>query len=105
MKIETDNETYKKLKERIAEIMPEINVNLITEDNMLRKLGFVDFVPCTIELQATEEQLEELYDMCIQFEIDVFNTPDGKYPSKNDPYYLKYLRYTWIADWLRENKL
>ncbi len=64
MKIETDNETYKKLKERIAEIMPEINVRLVSEDKMLRNLGFVDFLPCTIELQATEKQLEKLY-LCV----------------------------------------
>ncbi|WP_242862303.1 hypothetical protein [Clostridium botulinum] len=100
MKVETDMDTYLNLKDSIEKLMPSIHVQLIAVDDMLRKLGFVQTTLCTIEIQATDDQIEELRDICYQFEIDAFNTLDGCDPPKSNPNYIKYEKYTWIADWL-----
>lgn len=100
LEIETDMDTYLKLKDDIADLMPSIHIELIVVDEMLHKLGFIETIPCTIEIQATDDQIEELRDICYQFEIDAFNTLDGSDPPQNDPNYIKYEKYTWIADWL-----
>lgn len=91
--------TYFNLKSGIADLMPDINVNLIVVDDILYKLGFTKVIPCTIDIQATNDQIKKLKDICYQFEIDAFNTLDGSYPPLTDPNYIKYEKYTWIADW------
>ena len=100
MQIETELNTYFKLKKCIEELIPDINVNLITTDPALYELGFSKEIMCTIDIEATDDQIEELKDICYQFEIDAFNTPDGSDPPLTDPNYIKYEKYTWIADWL-----
>lgn len=100
MRTETELNTYFKLKKGIGELMPDINVNLITKDTALYELGFSKEIMCTIDIEAADEQIEELKDLCYQFEIDAFNTLDGSYPRLTDPNYIKYEKYTWIADWL-----
>lgn len=93
-----DKKTYIKLKECIAEIAPDIKVEFITEDVNLYNLGFVKNIPCSINIIASEKRIEELINICIQFEIDAFNTLDGEYPKESDEAYKKYIRYAWIYD-------
>lgn len=93
MIIKTVIETYKLLKERIAEIAPEIQINLISSDENLFKLGFTDRIPCIIEIVATEDQINRLIDLCYDFENYGFDSPE------NSPEYIKHKRYTWIATW------
>ncbi len=89
----TDIETYKLLKERIAEIAPEIQVNLISSDENLFNLGFTDHIPCVIEIVATKNQIIHLTELCYDFEESGYDFPE------NSPEYKKYKRYTWIANW------
>lgn len=100
MKYETDIPTYLELKECLSEIYPQVKVNLISSDPMLKKLGFVDEVPCQIEICATEEQIQEIRDVAIDFEVDAFNVPNNYYPNENDEAYKKYVRYGWLFDFL-----
>ncbi len=98
MLYKTDLEVYNKLKECLSEIYPEVEVRLISSDPTLKKLGFVDKVPCQIEVCASKLQIEEICDMAIDFEIGAYNTPDGSDPNEDDESYKKYLRYGWLFD-------
>ncbi|MCQ2015093.1 hypothetical protein [Clostridium butyricum] len=100
MRIETEFNTYLRLKKGIGNLIPDINVNLIIKDTALYKLGFSKEIMCTIDIEATDDQIEELRDICYQFEIDAFNTLDGSARAVTDPDYIKYEKYTWIADWI-----
>lgn len=95
---ETDMNVYLKLKECLFELCPEIEVNLISSDPMLKNLGFADVAPCKVEVCANELQIKEIQDMAIEFETAAFDTPDGKYPNDNASDYIKYLRYGWLFD-------
>lgn len=67
---------------------------------MLKELGVVETVPCKIGLNITKEQRDEMLDMVLQFEIDAFNTLDGKEPSENSVEYKNYCKYNWLLDFL-----
>lgn len=95
---ETDLDTYEKLKVCLFELFPEIEVKLITSDPMLKSLGFVDKVPCQVEVCATKEQIEEICDMAIDLEVIVYSTTDSYYINENDENYKKYIRYAWLYD-------
>lgn len=97
---ETNLKIYYRLKECLSEIYPQVEVKLISADQMLQKLGFVDEVPCQVEVCASQSQLEEIRDMANDFEICAYNTPDGNYPNEDDENYKQYLRYGWLYDFL-----
>ena len=76
MKVETDMPTFQRLTKCLAEIYPQATVELLASDPALRDLGFVHEIPCTIEIHATQEQINEIKEMAIQFEIDAINSAD-----------------------------
>lgn len=84
-----------KLKECIGELMPSVKVNLIAEDTNLHKLGFTNEIMCTVELNLSDEQREELIEMCIDFETDAFMYEPVDEQSEA---YKNYVRYSWIVD-------
>lgn len=93
MKIETDIPTYERLKSCLSERYPDVKVRLLVSDPMLKKLGFVEVVPCTIELIATHEQAKHIMDDAIDLEVDAFCIDD----EKSEEWKL-YERYTWLFD-------
>ena len=102
MKYAISFSTYESLKECLSEIYPQVEVKLLEKDTALRDLGFVDYIPCIVELVATDEQIEEIIDMGHQYEIDAYNTETGDDPLPGDPNYRLYLKYGWlqgIRDW------
>ena len=67
-------------------------------DEQLYNLGFSKTIPCIVELNATEETIEEASDIAIGYEINAYNTPDGRYPPSDDEDYILYEKYGWIWD-------
>lgn len=100
MKYGTDIPNYLRLKKCLSEIYPQVEVKLISSYPILKKLGFVDKVPCQIEVCATEEQIQEIRDMAIDFEVAAYDGPDNYYPDEKDEAYQKYVRYGWLFDFL-----
>jgi len=98
--IEADRKTFGLAKEQLQELYPFAEISLISCDDALERLGFVDSAPCVFGLDVSREQLDTIFDDLIQMEIDAFNTEDGDYPESNDPYYLKYITYGWLYDLL-----
>ena len=49
---ETNDDTYQKLLRCLDELNFDIKVDLRTTDPMLKELGFVDYIPCTINITA-----------------------------------------------------
>ena len=94
MKYETDMPTYLRLKQCLSKIYPQAEVILLSSDPMLKELGFVETVPCTIELNITEAQRDEIRDMAIQFETDAVDKPE------NSAAYKEYCKYGWLFDFL-----
>lgn len=100
MIIETTETTYLMLKECLNEIYPSIKVELISCDPALKALGFVKEVPCTIKVDATSQQLQDVLDLAIDFEVAAYNTPSGF--DKKSEEYRDYERYGWLYDFFYE---
>ena len=71
-------ELYKSL---LAELRPDWKVEIIIGDYNLWKLGFVKEIPCSLDLDVSEEEISELHDEIIYMEIDAYN--DGGLLTKN----------------------
>ena len=93
MKIETDMPTYKRLKRCLSERFPDVKVQLITSDPMLKKLGFAEKVPCTIDVIATDNQAEQIMDDAIDLEVRAFMIDD-----ENSEEWKQYEQYGWLFD-------
>ena len=66
----------RKLIAAIADLRPNLSVNITTEDTTLYNLGLVDFIPCSVEIQATEEEIDDLVEDVFQMEADAYNFDD-----------------------------
>lgn len=97
---DTDMPTYEELKLCLSEIYPSVEVKLLSSDPMLKELGFVDKVPCRVEVCATDTQIEEIRFMALDFELAAIDTPYGISFRKDDEVYLNYIRYAWLYDFL-----
>ena len=96
MKFEVTLEEYEKLKEALAEVFPNIEVELLVRDDALYNLGFTDKTPCIIDLKASEEQFDEIIEFAIDLEVEVYNVPDDRKIDKNDTSYIKFEKYGWL---------
>lgn len=59
-------EEYKSL---LSEYRPDWKVEICIEDYNLYKLGFIDYIPCSLHLDICEEDVRQLYDELIDMEI------------------------------------
>lgn len=98
MLYETDMDIYEKLKKCLFELDPDIMVKLISSDSMLKKLGFVDKIPCVVEVCADDRKIQRIRDIALDYEILVCGKDE--YFDKNDVDYRNYLRYGWLYDFL-----
>lgn len=95
----TDMPTYENLVRCMSELYPNIKIELKSSDPMLARLGFVKEIPCEVDVQATEEQIENIMDDAIGFEAAAFNIDDEK--SKE---WKLYERYGWLWSFFYNNK-
>ena len=93
MRIETDMPTYERLKLCLSERYPQITVELISSDPMLKQLGFVNVIPCVIEVIATEEEIFAVADDALQLESDAFCCDD----ESSEEWQL-YEKYGWLYE-------
>jgi len=98
MKIEMTKEEYLILKEFIDINNLDIKIVSVVIDEQLYNLGFSKKTPCIVELNATEEVIEEASEIAMGYEINAFNTPDRDYPSSDDEDYILFEKYGWIWD-------
>lgn len=89
---------YKRIKNLLPEIKPDIKILLINCDDNLQKLGFCSDAPCTIGFDLCREEMNDLLDELMQIEVDAFNTIDGEEPSGNSCSYQRYIKYGWLWD-------
>ena len=91
----------------LNELHPEIPTRIVAEDRALFDLGFVDDIPCTLEIDITPEQAWDIWEEVIMLESSAFNyTPEElKDPAKrkeqkqNEEYYS---RFAFLEDIMRE---
>lgn len=107
-RLETDRSTYQSLKIDLAEVRPDIKVELVVCDIVLEKLGFCNSAPCIVNIHLDEEEMENLQLDFLNFEIDAFNGNDE--PEDDDPLYVLYKKYGWLyylflqAELIEDNK-
>ncbi len=89
---------YREIKKLLPDICPDVKFSLKTTDDILATLGFCDVPPCVVAFDLNDSEFEEMLLELIQLEVDAYNTPDGKDPKEDDPYYQRYLKYGWIYD-------
>lgn len=89
--------TYRELKQRLSEIHPEIELTLVSCDYALAALGFVDEPPCIVHFDMTEEELDDLLDDLMEYEIDAFQVDNGTQSAwEKTPEYQAYVKYGWM---------
>lgn len=69
-------EQMEKLVAAIADLRPEMRIRIIAEDIALYQLGLTPSVPCSIEIDATSEEIEDLLKEVQEMEIDAWNFDD-----------------------------
>ena len=74
-------EEYKSL---LAELKPNWKVEIIIEDYNLYKLGFVDEIPCSLNVEVSEKEINELHEEIIDMEISVYLYEDLLYKDPLD---------------------
>jgi len=104
MRMETDIPTYELLVKCLSELNPDIEVELIETDPALKNLGFVKEVPCTIEIKATDEQILEIEEMALDFEIEYLTDLDdaGVTAQQRRESEKNYKRYGWLNGFFDE---
>lgn len=100
--LEMDKDSYDTLQEFVREVYPQIKVSLVEADGMLFNMGFSDRVPCIVKIEVTEEQVNEILDITMWYEINAFNN-ECDYNYKNDHDYMLYEKYGWIWDFFYNN--
>ncbi len=65
-----------KLISAIGDLRPEMIVRIVAEDYALYQLGLIQYVPCSVEIEASEDEITELADEVLQMEIDAWNFDD-----------------------------
>ena len=91
--------TYESMKQRLSEIHPEIELELIVCDYALVTLGFVKDPPCIVHVDLTEEAYNDLMTELMDFEIAAYNQPESERHPEKTPVYQQYLRYGWMWDY------
>ena len=89
---------YREIEKLLPDICPDVKISLEAVDDNLATLGFCDVPPCTVAFDLDDVEFKEMLLELNQLEVDAFNTPDGKNPKEDDPYYQRYLKYGWIYD-------
>ena len=59
-------------KSLLLEFKPDWYVEIIEEDYNLYKLGFIKEIPCSLQLDVTIEQIDELYEEITEMEADIY---------------------------------
>ena len=70
------NDHAEKLISAIGDLRPEMIVRVVAEDYALYQLGLIQYVPCSVEIEASEDEITELADEVLQMEIDAWNFDD-----------------------------
>ncbi len=94
--VETNICSFAEIKKLLPDIYPSVKLSHVIIDNVLYTLGFSEVPLCIFTLDMTWDEYEDMMDKLIQLEIDAYNTEDGIEPSKDNPYYQKYLKYGWL---------
>lgn len=82
----------------LADLRPDMITRIVSIDHALFQLGLVSYVPCTLEIEASEDKIRELVDEVYQMEIDAYNydnqdlkNPErAKQQKKNEDRYERY---------------
>ncbi len=69
-------EHMEKLLSAVADLRPDFRVRVVAEDPVLYKLGFVQYVPCTVEIDASDEEIRELLIEVYQMEAEAWGFDD-----------------------------
>lgn len=93
LQIKVNKDEFDKINMLLPDVCPDVAFALKSQDDNLAALGLCDSAPCIVEFDLTAEQFIEMLDTLSDIEVDAFNTPDGRAPSKNTPAYQKYLKY------------
>ncbi|RHR11876.1 hypothetical protein DWX49_17430 [Blautia sp. AF19-34] len=71
-------------KSLLAECKPNWNVEITIEDYNLYKLGFVEEIPCSINLNVSCEEIYELQEEILDMEVTIYSYEDLLYKNPMD---------------------
>ena len=85
-------ESAERLISALADLRPGMAVRIVVVDYALHDLGFVPYVPCSVEVEATENEIFDLLDEIEQMEIDYLIFEDRNLKSPEAAKRLKELK-------------
>ena len=91
----------------LHKLHPEIPTRILSEDVALYQLGFVEHIPCTLEIDITPQQAKMVWDEVTLMECSAFDYSDEelKDPKKRKEQRLAeeyYRKFDFLEDIMRE---
>ncbi len=77
MKLEITKNQYEILIEFFNLHDIKVNIKKVIMDEMLVTLGFAKEVPCIVELDITEEEIDRIWEICNDYDIAACNSEDS----------------------------
>lgn len=105
-RITITNGIYNSLADAFAMWNNGASVELIAADYNLELMGFVDYVPCLVDVSVSREQIINICDDCYDMEVAAYVKEDmSRYKWERDEDVIKYEKYGWVGDWLSDEFL
>lgn len=84
MRLEITQDRYEIIKEFFVLHTIKADIKSVLMDEMLVKLGFAEKVPCIVELDISEEEIDRIWEICNDYDIAACNS-DYSLSMKWDP--------------------
>ena len=60
----------------LKELKPEAEIHIVEEDPNLCRLGFVREIPCTLQIELTYNEMNQLYEQILDMESEAYCNED-----------------------------
>ena len=77
MKLEITKNEYEILIEFFKLHDNKVNIRQVIMDEMLVTLGFTEKIPCVVELDISEEEIDRIWEICNDYDIAACNSEDS----------------------------
>lgn len=77
MKIEITKDKWEIMQEFFKLHSIKVDINSVITDEALVTLGFAEKVPCIVELDISEEEIDRIWEICNDYDIAACNSDDS----------------------------
>lgn len=77
MKLEITKDEYEIMQEFFKLHSIKVDIHSVITDEVLVTLGFAEKVPCIVELDISEEEIDRIWEICNDYDIAACNSDDS----------------------------